>query len=192
MAVALSINLCQDISCQFITFSDTTGAYSLTNLSGYGSPNEATAGALGAVLTVIDPNNNSYSINLLAQNPAWPTATTTQGYNITLANLSQTNKFIDGEYNFTYTVTYADSTSSTVNINQLMYCNIECCVSQMFANITDPECECQAADLATAMKASSLLIALKRAAKCGNVANFNIMITVLNRLCQNINCETCS
>jgi hypothetical protein len=189
--VVLSFDICIASSCQSLQFSETTGEYSENNATGYGPPNESTNDATAATLVVTTPALSSYTFNLFTQTPSWPTTDEDQLYYIYPIDLSQGNdKFLDGLYKFVYTVT-TETTSYTTTIYKLFYCNIECCIEQMFALITDPSCDCQADAIAAASKAFTLLEALKRQAKCGKVAQFNTTMTILTKLCRNTNCETC-
>ncbi len=189
----LSFSICQANSCESMVFTETTGAYSENNLTGWGTPNADTDDATSAILTITDPANTNFEFDLFAETPNWPTTDETQEFNIIPTDLNQANgKFIDGLYKFQYTVTLDDDSVITTIIYQFFYCNIECCVNKMFAKITDPVCDCQADAIATASKADALLTALKKAAKCGKTSVFNTLTTILNRMCTNINCDTCN
>ncbi len=191
MAASVSFNICPADDCLSLTFSETTGAYSTNNLQGWNSPNQATSAATSATLVVTDPALTSTTFNLFTQNPKWPTTNSGQLFYIYPVNLNQGNtKFIDGQYKFTYTVT-TSTTTYTKTIYQLFYCNVACCVDQMFAKITDVGCGCQEDLIIAATDASALLEVLADQARCGKVSLFNQTLQVLNRLCTNINCTTC-
>lgn len=195
MSLVLSFNICQANTCQSMTFTETTGAYSASNLTGWGAPNEATSDALAAYLYITDPSGTVTTINLFTQTPAWPTTSSTQEYEITPSDLNQgSGNFTDGLYKFVYKVFFdelgTDTTQTTVY--QFFYCNINCCVNQMFAKIIDPSCDCQADAIAAASKADALLTGLKRAAACAKTSLFDSLLTILQKLCTNSNCNTCN
>lgn len=196
MSLALSFDICQANTCQSMTFTETTGAYSASNLTGWGSPNLATSDVDTADLYITDPSGTVFSFDLLAQSPAWPTTSSTQEFEITPSDLSQGDgNFTDGLYKFQYTVhPTGDPSTSVITkvVYQLFYCNINCCVNQMFALITDPSCDCQADAIAAASKADALLTGLKRAAACAKTTLFNSLLTILQKLCTNSNCNTCN
>lgn len=191
MSVILDFTICPSDDCKSLSFTETTGAYSINNLTGWGTPNEATSAATSATLSVIDTAGTTISFNLFSLSPHWPTTDNDQIYTITSTDLHQGNtKILDGLYKFTYTVV-TETRTYTTSIYKLFYCNIQCCIDQMFSLITDPSCDCQVDAIAAASKANALLESLKKQANCGDVNKFNTTITILNKLCKNINCETC-
>ncbi len=188
----LSFSICQANDCLSMVFNETTGAYSANNLIGWNSPNTATSDAVTALLNITDPSNTTFSFDILDLDPSWPTTDSTQEFKILPTDLNQANgKFIDGLYKFQYIITTEESTFQTT-VYQFFYCNIQCCVNKMFAKITDPVCDCQADAIAAASKADALLTALIKAAKCGKTSVFNTLSTILNRMCTNINCDSCN
>ncbi len=192
MSVILDFSICASSDCSSLFFEDTTGAYSSVNTGGFNSPNASTADATAATLAITTPDDDTFSFNLLTQNPAFPTTDSTQLYYVYPSDLGMGDAALtDGLYKFVYTVTTSTSTYSKI-VYQLFYCNIRCCVSNMLLKITDPDCDCQADMIASATRALSLLNSLMYAAKCGNKTVFDKLLRILNKLCRNENCETCN
>lgn len=187
-APILNFEICQESNCKDITFSEITGLYNSTyNLGGYESPNVSTSSVLTAILTIVSPSNIIYTINLFTQ--GFPTANINSSYLISLIpNIS----LDDGQWKFTYTITTSDNTYSKT-IYKYLYCNSQCCVNQMLANIKISNCDCcDDLDSNNYLKASQMLDSLKKVAKCGDLTNFTNISKILNKLCKNINCKTCN
>ncbi len=186
MANQIYFTVCMSGNCDLLTFKETTGAYSGTNLMGWGSPNKATTDAESAVLTITNTTGIITTVNLFSKSPSWPTSDTTQEYTITPSDLGYTTtKFPDGVYTFLYTVkrTTATAFTFTQTVQQLFYCNASCCVNTLFANIDDWECECNDIKIQEAYQIDIMLRALSRAAKCGNTTSFTNTLTLINNLC---------
>lgn len=190
MSLILNFEICQTNNCKDLVFSETTGFYEATfNPGGYGAPNETTAAAQTAVLTITDPNGLVTSVDLMPQ--GFPTGDLTlDGYTI-----SSATALPDGVYTFLYTVTFLNGevvTTYTKSITKLLYCNSECCVQQMLANL-NLTCDCCETDenIKYYYKAWTFLQALKNAAQCGDVATFTNILKVITKLCKNNGCKTC-
>lgn len=191
MAVSLQFEICQSSDCSTLTFKETTGAYnSLSNLTGWGSPNETVGAATAATLTVTFASGTAYTINLLTV--GFPTADSTIEYEIPGSSIgnSSNSAIADQVITFTYTVTTETSTY-TQTIQQAFYCNAQCCVLSMFADL-DVECDCSEDQIANALKAYALFKGLVYAANCGSTNNFNSILAQVNKLCVNSNCTNCN
>lgn len=195
MSVQLSFTVCSSANCDQLIFTETTGAYSGTNLTGWNAPNVLAANAETATLTVTSPDLTVTVINLFTEVPAWPSTDTTQEFIITPSMIgATTTKFSDGVYTFLYTVTRTTATafSYTQTVQQLFYCNAKCCVTTLFANIDDWECDCNKVKINEAYQADILLRALQRASKCGNTTSFTKTLTLINNLCSTTStCTSC-
>lgn len=190
MSLVLNFSICTSKDCKSLVFTETTGAYSINNTSGWGLPNPIIADALTAILEITTPNNQIFTINLYN---TFPTTNSTITENITNLDLGliSSSKFNDGLYIFKYTVTTASNTY-TQTIEKLLYCNASCCVDKMFSLIKDPSCDCSKDSVDKAMKAYTLLTTLKYAAECGNTSVFSSILDGLNKLCLNNNCSNCN
>lgn len=191
MAVALDFEICQASNCKSLIFTETTGAYSTQNTGGWNAPNELISSVTDAILSVTTPGGLTFDFDVLAQTPSFPTTDELLKYYITGTELGMVNSALtDGLYKFTYTVTTSTTTYTKI-IYQLLYCNVKCCVASMLAKITDPDCDCQSDIIASASRAITLLDSLIYAAKCGNRTAFTNLLTILNKICRNQNCQTC-
>lgn len=193
MAVTLKIDICPSGDCKSLNFTETTGAYNATsNPTGWGSPNDVPNPDWDATLTITDPDNIESIINMADY--SFPTDNPNYIYPISASLLTNntTGVFADGLYNFVYTVVSpSGSTIYTTTTKLFLYCNIQCCVFKMLADIDNPGCDCETEALEAAIKAYNLLQGLKYAASCGLTNSFNEIYEVLSRLCNNSSCKTC-
>lgn len=194
MALVVQQALCQASNCKSISFSELTGAYSITNTGGYGTPNPALNTAISAVLEVTTPSNIIYTFNLFTESPSWPTTDTTQEFIIYADDLggSAGDSIPDGQYTLTYTVGFPASVEYDNTIVKLLYCQAKCCVYTMYADIDDITCDCCADQTLKANKANTLYQSLVAAACRGNSISFNKILTAINKLCSNTNCSNCN
>jgi len=192
MAVALSFRLDQSTNCKNLTFYETTGAYSVTNTTGWGAPNEATSDALTATLLITPPTGTATTLNLLSLG-TYPKSDSTIGYTITptALGLSSTSQLSDGIYTFKYTVTTALNTY-TQTIQQALTCQVQCCVYSMLNSI-DLTCSgCSDQQIKEFNKAYIILKGLVYSGGCGEISTFNKNIAILQKLCNQTNCQNCN
>lgn len=186
----LDFNICQLGDCENFIFTETTGAYNATyNTTGWDSPNTATTSATAATLTITDPDGLVNIVNLYTA--SYPTSTTTQQYVIYGGNLGYSGAMPDGEWTFTYTITTASSTITQIK-KVFFYCNVKCCVYNMFTAIKDLTCgDCIFEKEREAITAMALLESLQNAADCGQSTYFANILSTLNKLCADSTCKTC-
>ena len=193
MSVILSFELCEGSTCNTLKFSETTGAYSLTNLNGWGVETETIASATSATLTITAPGSTTAStpIDLFALSPSFPTITTTQEYSIPMTSLglASTASMTDGVWYFLYTVV-ANGITFKQTVTQAFYCQVECCVKSMFKDL-DYDCDCSKEGLVKADKAWLMLQGLKYSANSGNKDSFNKDLALLQKICKNSDCNNC-
>ncbi len=188
MALVLNFDVCVVNKCTQLEFTETTGEYnSVTNTTGWGTPNIELNTAETAVLTITSPSGTQYSINLLDHD--FPSSNVDFSYIFSLDNLTN---IVDGKWTFVYTITDSEADTYTKTIYKLFYCNSDCCVEQMLTDL-DLTCDCCSKDLTyeNYVKAWTFLQALKNAAECGDYNSFTNILKILDRLCKNINCKTC-
>lgn len=190
MALQLSFQICQSNTCDALTFVETTGAYSATNLTGWGTPNVALADATSAILTITLASGNIYTIDLLATT-YFPTNDTTFEYELTNSDFGYTDggKIDDQIITFTYTV-IADGTTYTQTVHQAFYCQVQCCVYSMFKDL-NVTCDACSQSKTKAIDAYLLLKGLIYSANCGNTTNFNSQLAILQKLCLGSSCQNC-
>lgn len=192
MSVDLQFKICTSSNCKKMTFYELTGAFSTSNPGGWGSPNYDTTDAEDATLEITDPDGNTTTLDLTLVTPTFPTTNLSQGYEFTPSDIGSTEeKFTDGKYTFTYTVSRTSATafSDYEVVQQLIYCQAKCCVRSLFAQITDFKCDCKNTKLELALRASALLEGLKYAADCGQEDTFNTILETINSLCDTEDCN---
>lgn len=193
MAVTLKIDICPSGDCKTLNFTETTGVYNSTyNPTGWGTPNESPNPDWDTTLTITDPDTIESIINM--SDYGFPTNNTNYTYPISASQLTNntTGVFADGQYNFLYSATNPAGTNTyTTTARLFVYCNIQCCVYKMMADIDNPGCDCETEAMEAAIKAYNLLQGLKYAASCGLTNSFNEIYEVLSRLCNNSGCRTC-
>lgn len=191
MALTLKYNLCVINGCTQIRFTDETGFYSTVNTGGWGTPNPALSTITSATLDITNPEGDTYTIDLFATS-LFPTDDYGLSYDIPLSEIGDPSSISDGEWIFVYTVSDGSDEYSTT-IYKYFYCNYECCVTQMLANLKLDTCDC--CDYSKSYKNYELawlqLEALKKAAACGDSDNFTSISKILDKLCKNNNCKTC-
>lgn len=191
MATVVSAKVCQSNNCSTLSFVETTGAYnSLSNTTGWGTPNEATSDATSAVLTIQNPSGTIYTIDLFATT-LFPTTNTVLEYEIPLTSIGLTasSQIEDGVYIFTYTVVTA-TTTYRKNWKQAFYCQVACCVRSMILDL-DLECDCGDDLKERAIDAFLLLKGLMYSSNSGNISKFEEQLELLQKICLNKDCQGC-
>jgi hypothetical protein len=169
-------------ACRSLYISELTGVYDdPDNLGGWDTPNPATSDADETHLIVTFPNGTT--IVDITDPTGMPTDDDKFEYEITAAVLGGAH-VSDGLYSIEYTVTIGDDTYTTGKKYFLFTCNIECCVSKMFARIaTMSDCSCDSVVIKNALYASALKNGLLALKDCGNITGINSLITKLNTIC---------
>jgi len=190
MAVILKFNVCQS-DCSKLIFTETTGIYNeITNPNGWGAPNELTSDATAATLTVVLASGSSYIIDLFTE--GFPTDDSSFEFLIPNDSIGYIvdSPITDQVINFTYSVTTA-TTTYTQNIQVALYCQVGCCVQSMLKNI-DVDCDsCSKSQRERYTQVYLLYKGLIYNANSGNVTAFNNILTQVNKLCVNTNCQNC-
>lgn len=192
MAITLDFDICISKSCDTLTLTETTGAYSATNTGGWGSPNATTGSVTTAFLQVTSPSGGVYTLNILSS--GFPSSNPSFDYDIPNASLGGITSVDDGKW--TFFLYYTDGTNTYQKIkNFLFYCNTECCVQELLADIEVTDCDCckqeEVDKINNYTKAKTFLEALKNAARCNQESNFSSIQEVLTKLCKNSSCKNC-
>lgn len=193
MATIVNFDVCLDNSCSTLTLTETTGAYSATNTGGWGAPNEITSNITIAILQVTPPSGVPVTINLLSPVSGLPSSNPSFEYTISNGTLAITS-VVDGHWQFLLYYKTAGGTVYQKLRNFLFYCNTECCVQSLLADIVVEDCDCcnQDKKIDIYLKAKVFLESLKNAARCYQVDNFESIQEVLEGLCNNSDCSTCN
>lgn len=193
MALVLQIDAEITSNCKTIEFYETTKPYSVSNTTGWGTPNDTIASATSAELTVLTPAGNAYTFDATSSIPfysSWPTTDDDISYDInsSMIGYGTDQKLPDGVYRFSYEVVTSGGTYTQV-IEKLFYCNAKCCVHNMIADI-DYNCDCSIDKIEKAKKAWIILIGLGYASECGQTDKFENLLDSLNKLCAG-DCTNC-
>lgn len=193
MALVLEIDAEATINRRSLKFFETTGAYSVTNTTGWGAPNTAIAAATQAELTITTPDENSYTFDSTSTTPLypnWPTTDDDAYYEVagTLIGYGTNEAIPDGVYRLTYIVTTNAGPYEQI-IEKLLWHNAKCCVQNMFADI-DFNCDCSTDKIEKAKKAYLLMKSLEFASECGQKDYFENLLEDLEKLCTG-NCTNC-
>lgn len=193
MSVLLKINVEISSDIKTLKFYENTKPYSITNTTGWGTPNEDTTDATSAELTITTPDSNSYTFDANSVTPfysSWPTSDDDVSYDFdsSLLGYGTNQKFPDGIYKFYYEVVTGTATYTQTE-KFFNYKNIECCVKNMIADI-DYDCECSKEKIEKAKKAFIMYQGLVYAAECGQVTSFDNLLESLDKLCSG-NCTNC-
>lgn len=189
MALSLNYSICVINNCTELRFCETTGIYSTSNLTGYGVPNDAVSDMVSAVLTITNPGGTSYNIDLFATG-LFPSDNTSISYDIPLSGMGSPVSITDGKWTFVYTVVSGAAVTYTKTIFKYTVCNSECCVTKMQPTLDTCD-SCIKTDNTTYLTAWSFLESLKKAASCGDEANFTAIKKIVDKLCLNSECKTC-
>jgi len=190
MALQLNFNTCVINGCTQIRFSETTGLYSTANPGGWGAPNIDVSDAVTATLAITPyGSTTTYTIDLL-DTGLFPTHETSFEYDLPLSEIGSPTSIVDGQWLFVYTVTDATDTY-TKTIYKYFYCNSECCVTSMLPDIDTCDCCKETSDYKNYILAWTHLQSLKKAAACGDSANFAAIKKIVDKLCLNSGCKTC-
>lgn len=196
-SIILNFNICESSNCDQLVFTDTTGSYSSTNTSGYGSPNDDISSVTATTLTITDPTGIITVINLFTLSPSFPTTDSTQEYIISPSNIGSLNtKFTDGIYIFIYSVTTVVNGVTTIytqTVQKLFYCQAKCCIQSLFTAIDDFDCDCNQSQIEEAYQGDILLRLLQRASGCGSTSRFTEALTLIQSLCNTSStCTECN
>jgi len=192
MALIPKIKLCLESNCSVLKIFETTGAYDVTtNQGGYGAENNVGTGDVNnGNLKITDPEGEEYNIelNIASENPS---------YYIELDISSELGResIEDGLWKFEYSFFGPNDDQYFATVQYFFYCNIECCVSKLLNKVdvfVDKITENNKNKIDTYMIAKTMLEALKGAASCYNISEFNNIKEFLTKICRNSNCKTCN
>jgi hypothetical protein len=196
MALSLSIDLCLQSNCTDLIFKETTGAYSLSNTGGWGSPNPVTGASYSAVLTATDPDGNVHIIDLYALS-TFPKNDATFEYTIPIAQFSPLTSITDGLWTFVYTVDLSNNGTDlyTATSSKVFTCSINCCLDNILTKIKADNCDSCDSNYYTYEEYVKLLAyrdALENAADCGDTDYIADILEIASKLCNKSKCKTCN
>lgn len=195
MATVIDFEVCLDNACDTLTLTELTGAYSATNTTGWGAPNALTSDITVAFLQVTSPSGTVSTINLVSPVSGLPSSNPSFDYTLLNGDLNNITTVADGHWQFLLYYRTAGGTVYQKVKNYLFYCNTECCVQELLADIEVSDCDCCKQEdidkINNYTKAKTFLESLKNAARCYQVSNFTSIQAVLTKLCRNSTCKNC-
>jgi hypothetical protein len=206
--MSLGINFkIKNKSCKSLVFTETTGLYSPSNTPGWETPNPLISNATAATLSIYNNSNTLLvTLDLFTTGLPDPNDTTTthnwpnSSYQETAYNFYQgliintdlvplsNDTIADGVYTYIYSVIVDDITYSKTKYFY-NFCNVECCVDKLFAKVPDSDSCCNSTAANKALRAYSLLLALKRAAECYQKERFARLLRILQTICSGNPCN---
>lgn len=186
MALRLTLEACMRDKCGGIYFSDTTGAYHVTNNPyGWGTPNMQGSGVTSASLVITYPDATTTTHNLLSQIPA--TVTADIDFNVIEGT------YDDGIYTFTFTLNGTETVTKV--LKKLFLCNAACCVDKMWAKIPTYINTKDERFLKNYIEqvhlAQGLLDGLNGAGGCLDEDAVEAILEKIDRLCEYEKCSSC-
>lgn len=191
--LGLNFNVCVVNGCTQLRFTETTGYYSTANTTGWQTPNTQIGNIVSATLTITPyGSTTSYTLDLFATT-LFPTYNTAFTYDIPLSSIGNPTSITDGKWLFEYTVVDDTDVTYTKSIYKYFYCNLECCIDKMLPKVDINNCDCCVPTLEYKkyIIAWTYLESLKKAAACGDEANFTAIKKIIDKLCLNNGCVTC-
>jgi hypothetical protein len=196
MALELNLDITltlKDDALQLAIF-DCTGEYVATlNETGFGTPNPELTDVTSSSLDITFPDGTVYTYDTTTILPD----VSGQWQYLTYTDITgQTEgSFVDGHYQFVYTVNTATETF-TFEAHKLFYNNVCCCISNKYADFSFPVCDpCEgepAADLCELNLMWGMLQALQAQACLGLTDRFNNTLGILQTYCNvDTNCNKC-
>lgn len=185
MALQPNFNICSAKGCNKLIFNETTGIYDADlNTGGYGTPNIAVGDVVETNIIITLPDGET---SITITDPVGlPTSDDSLEYEIPYSTLNEDWTTVqDGLYIIEYTIEDEEGIIYSSGTKYfLITCNLDCCVSKLFAKIaTSTDCSCDSTVIKNALYASALLEGLKASAGCGDTTAIENLITKLNKIC---------
>lgn len=198
MALTPNITACLK-GCGTIVIEDITGFYNATTNTG-GWNDSTTAFKLQAdgspyiteATLSYSLNGGTYTdVNVLTaiQDSIFPHY---ELYEYAPVDINGNSTLQDGYYNIKLTLVDSDDNTYITDVDFVVYCNVECCVSKMAANLSIKDCDgCDSQSFDDFMTAYGILQALKAVAQCSGTEQFYKLLTKLQKLCNQTSTGGC-
>lgn len=177
--------------CLSFDYNQTTGAYSVSNTTGWGAPNPI-LGDVATSILVIKNNKTGVIYDDIAV-----IAATTATNNYIFANLflnstpTGIETIQDGIYSFTHTVTLTDDSTIETVAYIASLCELNCSIQSFVDTMLDTKDACCTSDKSDRMKAFSELMALydilTKSFLCNNFEAFNSIYSSIELLLTTLN-----
>lgn len=178
--------------CNSITITDTTGNYSATNTTGYGTPNPAKADVYLASVVITPPNSDALTAIDLDADYGYPVTNSTAS--ISSTTLTGSDTLASGVWVFSLTIATTGGsfapTSQTVVVYQVIQCANNCCLKELSNDYNDAGCcgDCKEAARKKWRRAKDLYDAIQYDFNCGNYEAANTKQLLLDAICDDTDC----
>ena len=181
--------------CEKFIFTETTGAYALDNLGGWGSPNAEVDGTSDSYVTISNTTTDIEYQNIEIT-PSENDSTDIIFADLILSTGTEnidTLKIIDGVYNFKYTVLLKTGEIVTSSFYFLSLCELECQIKSLTYAYINEDCKaCNKNELKLLfLEVMALYKALVFSYQCLDLCSFNKIYANITKLLKNYNCKTC-
>ena len=191
MAVVIKSNVTKP-DCKSFDYSQTTGAYSVSNLTGWGTPNKDLADVASSILVITNHKTGVIydDINIVSAE------TSTTNFAFAELFLSSTpigtEEIADGIYSFKHTVTFNDDSIITNIAYIVSLCTLNCSIQAFTDTMLDTVDDCCSDNkkelLTNYSEIMTLYDLLLKSALCNNFTAFNSIYSSIELLLLNINC----
>jgi hypothetical protein len=181
--------------CSKFLFTETTGAYSINNSGGWGSPNYLISDVEDSYITIknittgiqytqveVTPSEDEVLEipfqDLIIQGQTTPMDCTT---------------IKDGIYHFNYFILFDNNDTVVANYYFLSLCDLECKIKKLVSSFINLDCkDCKKETLLSLyLEVMALYQALVFSYQCGNFCEFNKVYRNLTKLLKTHNCKNC-
>lgn len=181
--------------CEKFIFTETTGAYALDNLVGWGTPNAEADETLDSYVNISN-TTTGISYQNIEITPSENDSTDIIFADLILSTGTEnigTLKIIDGVYHFKYTVLLKDGETVDASFYFLSLCELECQIKALtFAYINEDCKACNKNELKLLfLEVMALYKALVFSYQCLDLCSFNNIYANITKLLKSYNCKTC-
>lgn len=186
MALTLSFTACVENCCKSLVITDTTGVATAPG-DGSGDWNDTVEydDVDEALITITYPSGTEEEIDVTDEFTA--AITGTFAFNDIIGT------YPDGQYEITYQITDTSSNVYSKTITTYNYCNSQCCIDHMWAQIPSKMCNgCDYEDyLENTLNAEALLTGLISSINCINETAMDDLLDLISDYCDFNNCSEC-
>jgi len=183
MALIPKIKACLS-SCSGIIVNDITGFYNaISNINGWLAPNLLKTYTGTATLKIVTPSGNTIEVDVkqTIEDSIFPQYT---------LYTYEPDSLVDGIYKIYLTLVDTDNTVTYKASTEIaVYCNVECCVNKLAAEVSSDICNGCSSDKREAFNlANELLESLSNVVNCLGEKEFNKLLSQLQKLCNSTGC----
>jgi len=184
MAIIPALEACFKENNTLLQLTDATLAYSLGNLGGFGTPNDASTDITSATILITFPDSSTQTVDVTSQISAGVVVGKYVFTNVT------PDSTIDGLYTFLYTIT-SPSGTVTFTLYKLFLGHIRCCLDKLWTQVPDKMCsECETDTfIDRCLTAEGYYNSLVSMGGCGQLTTITKILTQIQTLCDFEDCN---